>query len=489
MAMVDIQSLFQDIIETPRQRQQAMQAQGQREAQIATNALSGRSQIFAPLVGQLAASQGMRDEMLQRSVGGLFGLDTRNESEKVQQMLSQADTATPEGQQALITALRNQGYGAQAAQLQQQMAEQARALEDRELARQAQQQQIAASQSGMAIEQAQEQRTNLALQRQQYNREQLTSTVDTSSLPEEQKRALKIAATSGAFDNNPDALLARLFPEADSPWQSAGGNGSRIFNKNTGEFLFAPADEEDQDYQESFNTLIQTYTPQSVSEYFNAVETAADQQERNAAIAKLERVPTGRVAAAEVEQEEKTLELNALLAGTDRITSAVAGALAALDDAAEFRTAGQGPAMIRAIPGQFAEAALLQPERNLRARIDQLKADIAFERLQQMREESPTGGALGNVSNIELGLLQSTLGNLDTTQSPEQLRETLNNVQRHYVNFLKAELGILPEIDWDSPVYRGIVRKVGDTVAIKRDANDPNSWEIVVTQENPANVR
>jgi DNA-directed RNA polymerase subunit H (RpoH/RPB5) len=78
---------------------------------------------------------------------------------------------------------------------------------------------------------------------------------------------------------------------------------------------------------------------------------------------------------------------------------------------------------------------------------------------------------------------------LDTTQSPEQLRETLNNVQRHYVNFLKAELGILPEIDWDSPVYRGIVRKVGDTVAIKRDANDPNSWEIVVTQENPANVR
>jgi hypothetical protein len=77
----------------------------------------------------------MRDEMLQRSVGGLFGLDTRNESEKLQQVLSQADTATPEGQQALITALRNQGYGAQAAQLQQQMLAQQQADEDRQLQR------------------------------------------------------------------------------------------------------------------------------------------------------------------------------------------------------------------------------------------------------------------------------------------------------------------------------------------------------------------
>jgi hypothetical protein len=132
MAMVDIQSLFQDIIETPRQRQQAMQAQGQREAQIATNALSGRSQIFAPLVSQLAASQGMRDEMLQRSVGGLFGLDTRNESEKLQQVLSQAQT--PEQQAQLPNMLRQMGYGQQAIALEQQLAEQARALEDRERA-------------------------------------------------------------------------------------------------------------------------------------------------------------------------------------------------------------------------------------------------------------------------------------------------------------------------------------------------------------------
>ena len=487
--LTNIQSLFADILQTPQQRAMQLTSEGLNRAELATRGLSGGAAMLSPLIAAEARTAPMREEMLSRSLGRLFGQDVRTESESIQNTLSQADTSTPEGQQALITALRNQGYGAQAAQLQQQMAEQARALEDRELARQAQQQQIAASQSGVAIEQAQEQRTNLALQRQQYNREKLTSTVDTSSLPEEQKRALKIAATSGAFDNNPDALLARLFPEADSPWQSAGGNGSRIFNKNTGEFLFAPADEDDQNYQESFNTLIQSHTPQSVSEYFNAAEAATTPQERNAAIALLEKMPTSRATAEAAKEDATQLELLGMFADTDRITSAIAGTTAILDDYPAWRTAGQGPALIRTIPGQFAEAALLQPERNLRARIDQLKADVAFERLQQMREESPTGGALGNVSNVELNLLQSTLGSLDTIQDPEQLREALENVQKHYVNALKGRLGILPDVEWDNPAYSGVVRKIGNTVYVKENLEDPNSWVVIIEQENPANVR
>jgi hypothetical protein len=381
------------------------------------------------------------------------------------------------------------GYGQQAIALEQQLAEQARALEDRELTRQAQQQQIAASQSGVNIEQAQEARSVNQLQRQQYNREQLVKTLEGSSIPANQKTAAQALITSGAFDNNPEALLTRLFPEADSPWQSAGGNGSRIFNKNTGEFLFAPADEDDQNYQESFNTLIQTHTPQSVSEYFNAAEAATTPQERNAAITLLEKIPTGRATAEAAKEDATQLELLGMFADTDRITSAIAGTIAILDDYPAWRTAGQGPALIRTIPGQFAEAALLQPERNLRARIDQLKADVAFERLQQMREESPTGGALGNVSNVELNLLQSTLGSLDTIQDPEQLREALENVQKHYVNALKGRLGILPDVEWDNPAYSGVVRKIGNTVYVKENLEDPNSWVVIIEQENPANVR
>lgn len=167
MAMVDIQSLFQDIIETPRQRQQAMQAQGQREAQIATNALSGRSQIFAPLVSQLAASQGSRDEMLQRSVGGLFGLDTRNESEKLQQMLSQADTSTPEGVAALSGQLRQMGMPDKALQLEQQAAAQAKAAEAAAFTQDIQSRQVAATEGNLALNREQQQAALAAAQAEQ----------------------------------------------------------------------------------------------------------------------------------------------------------------------------------------------------------------------------------------------------------------------------------------------------------------------------------
>jgi hypothetical protein len=226
-----------------------------------------------------------------------------------------------------------------------------------------------------------------------------------------------------------------------------------------------------------------------VSEYFNAAEAATTPQERNAAIALLEKIPTGRATAEAAKEDATQLELLGMFADTDRITSAIAGTTAILDDYPAWRTAGQGPALIRTIPGQFAEAALLQPERNLSARIDQLKADVAFERLQQMREESPTGGALGNVSNVELNLLQSTLGSLDTIQDPEQLREALENVQKHYVNALKGRLGILPDVEWDNPAYSGVVRKIGNTVYVKENLEDPNSWVVIIEQENPANVR
>lgn len=51
--------------------------------------------------------------------------------------------------------------------------------------------------------------------------------------------------------------------------------------------------------------------------------------------------------------------------------------------------------------------------RSLGNSLDTVKANIGFEKLQQMREASPTGGALGQVSDFENKLLQSTFGSLD----------------------------------------------------------------------------
>ena len=62
-----------------------------------------------------------------------------------------------------------------------------------------------------------------------------------------------------------------------------------------------------------------------------------------------------------------------------------------------------------------------------------IKSSIGFDRLQQMREESPTGGALGQVSELELVTLQATLGSLDLNQSKENLLYNLERLGEIYV--------------------------------------------------------
>lgn len=53
----------------------------------------------------------------------------------------------------------------------------------------------------------------------------------------------------------------------------------------------------------------------------------------------------------------------------------------------------------------------------------------AFDRLGRMREESPTGGALGQVSNFEIELLKAAKGALDQATSPEEVRRALNQIR------------------------------------------------------------
>lgn len=72
------------------------------------------------------------------------------------------------------------------------------------------------------------------------------------------------------------------------------------------------------------------------------------------------------------------------------------------------------------------------------ARIETIKANIGFDKLQAMRDASPTGGALGQVSEMELRQLNASMGNLDIGQSPEQLRENLLAVRAQYIRTIQA---------------------------------------------------
>ena len=66
-----------------------------------------------------------------------------------------------------------------------------------------------------------------------------------------------------------------------------------------------------------------------------------------------------------------------------------------------------------------------------------LDANMAFGALQRMREASPTGGALGAVSDTELGLLRSSIANLDPNQSQETFVNSLGQARRAYLNVLR----------------------------------------------------
>lgn len=86
-------------------------------------------------------------------------------------------------------------------------------------------------------------------------------------------------------------------------------------------------------------------------------------------------------------------------------------------------TAGPG-SYLSMIPGTGA--------RDLEATLATVKANLGFNELAAMRAASPTGGALGQITERELTFLQSTLAALDTAQSPEQLRQNLMQVKEHY---------------------------------------------------------
>jgi hypothetical protein len=160
--------------------------------------------------------------------------------------------------------------------------------------------------------------------------------------------------------------------------------------------------------------------------------------------------------AKEMREDEKRQErldkqaqsANAAIAGADRIINEVGEAKAKVSGF----TAGLG-SYLSVLPATEAK--------DLSKRLTTIKANLGFDRLQQMRDASPTGGALGQVAVQELIALQSTIASLDQDQSPAQLRESLDKIEKSYSNWRetvrqagKATVGTQPsgsnEIDFNS---------------------------------------
>lgn len=92
------------------------------------------------------------------------------------------------------------------------------------------------------------------------------------------------------------------------------------------------------------------------------------------------------------------------------------GVIDSLIDRAGLATTGFA-ALSAAIPGTAAA--------NYAADLGNIEAVVGFEELQRLRAESPTGGALGPVSDTENRLLQSSIAAVRQSQGPQQLKANL----------------------------------------------------------------
>lgn len=115
-------------------------------------------------------------------------------------------------------------------------------------------------------------------------------------------------------------------------------------------------------------------------------------------------------------------------------------------------TTGLIGAMTDAVPGSAAY--------DLRTTLGTIRANLGFDRLQAMRDASPTGGALGQVAVQELEALQGALTSLDQAQSPEALKRSLRAVITHYDNWrdavIEANRDVAPQVAGQRQPQRAI---------------------------------
>lgn len=90
---------------------------------------------------------------------------------------------------------------------------------------------------------------------------------------------------------------------------------------------------------------------------------------------------------------------------------------------------GQANTLTTGIVGSVMDSVPGTAAHDLKNTLMTIKANIGFDKLQDMRDNSPTGGALGQVSEFENRLLQSVNGALEQSQTRQQLVDNLERVK------------------------------------------------------------
>ena len=94
---------------------------------------------------------------------------------------------------------------------------------------------------------------------------------------------------------------------------------------------------------------------------------------------------------------------------------------------------GRSGAVVRSLP-EIAQAG--SDAKALEGYLSTVNANTAFSKLQEMRQNSPTGGAVGNVSDSDMRLLQSTISSLDPNQDQATFMRNLATNRQAYLDIL-----------------------------------------------------
>ena len=147
---------------------------------------------------------------------------------------------------------------------------------------------------------------------------------------------------------------------------------------------------------------------------------------------------------AEMEALEAAAEAeSAAQIGAQRAESKATKADIVLEDIGRYRNMVQRQGMFTPITGatgEFMGQFAGTPAYDARQLALTIGANIQFDALGKMREESKTGGALGNVTVSELDALRATLGSIAASQSDEQLLKNLDRLERQYQNIMDVAM-------------------------------------------------
>ena len=97
-----------------------------------------------------------------------------------------------------------------------------------------------------------------------------------------------------------------------------------------------------------------------------------------------------------------------------------------VDELIKDENLSKGAGMYGSVMGNFPGTTAT----DIRANIATIKSKTSLNALQEMRNNSPTGGALGNVSDAEGQRLENNIAALDLKQSPEALLKQLKKLKK-----------------------------------------------------------